>query len=156
MVVGRGLMCFGDFVGLGLWVWVHGFGFMGLGSWVYVHGSLTWPAWIVKLIGLISVGHRLDRCGSLIFVVIIGIVVASGRRWVWLLGWDSETERERQWDREGEWERERESEIREREDEKNKNKKGIKNYEEIIFKWSYKKRRRSFDVWYIVKWVLKF
>ena len=41
--------------------------------------------------------------------------------------------------------RERDSETREREDEKNKNKKGIKNYKEIIFKWSCKKNR-SFDV----------
>lgn len=49
---------------------------------------------------------------------------------------------------------ERETVRLEREDEKNKNKKGIKNYKEIIFKWSCKKNR-SFDVWYIVKWVVK-
>ena len=37
--------------------------------------------------------------------------------------------------------REGETVRSEREDEKNKNKKGIKNYEEIIFKWSCKKKK---------------
>ena len=132
--------CGSRFMALSSWVWVHGFAFV-------VHrrdrrGSSSWLAWIVNLISLIGVGHRLDRHRSLIVVVVVGIVVASGRRWVWLLGWDNETEKER------------ETMRPEREDEKNKNKKGIKNYKEIIFKWSCKKNR-SFDVWYIVKWGIK-
>ena len=90
--------CGSRFVALSSWVWVHGFAFV-------VHrrdrrGSSSWLAWIINLIGLIGVGHRLDRRRSLIVVVVVGIVVASGRRWVWLLGWDNKTERERerQWD----------------------------------------------------------
>ena len=163
MSVLRRWLCFGDgrgswfdvlrwfcgsgFVGLSSWVWVCEFGFMGLGLWIInvtgvdrqvdQCGSLTWLvslAWVIDLIGvgLISV--------SLIVVVVVGIVVASGRWWVWLLGWDSETvrERERQWNQ-----RERMNKI--------KTKRGIKNYKEIIFKWSCKKNR-SFDVWYVVKW----
>jgi len=74
---------------LAFWIWCFGlwfdvlrrfcgFGFMGLSSWVCVCGSSSWPAWIVDLIGLIGVGHRLDWHGSLIVVVVIGIVVASG------------------------------------------------------------------------------
>lgn len=43
MVVGCGLMCFDDFVGLSSWVWVCGSGFMGLGPWVCVRRSSTWP-----------------------------------------------------------------------------------------------------------------
>ena len=39
MVMGRGLMCSSDFVGLDLWVWVHGSRFVSLGSWVWVYGS---------------------------------------------------------------------------------------------------------------------
>ena len=66
-------------------------------------------------------------------MVLVGIMVAGGWRWVGLLGWERES------DREGE----RDSETkrpRGREDEKNKNKKGIKNNKEITFKWSCKKQ----------------
>ena len=45
-ILGCGLMCFDDFVGLGLWVWVHGSGFAGLRSWT---------------IDVIGVDRRLDR-----------------------------------------------------------------------------------------------
>ena len=64
-VLGRGLMCSGDFMGLGLWVWVHGFGFVGLHSWIInvtgvdrridQRGLSTWLislAWFIDLIGV--------------------------------------------------------------------------------------------------------
>ena len=50
MVVGRGLMCSGDFVGLSSWVWVCEFGFMGLGLWI---------------IDVTGVDRQVDQCGSL-------------------------------------------------------------------------------------------
>ena len=53
------------------WVWVCGFGLMGLGLWI---------------IDLTGVDCQLDWHGSQIIVVVVGIVVVGGRRWVGLLG----------------------------------------------------------------------
>ena len=64
-VLGRGLMCSSDFMGLGLWVWVHRSRFVGLRSWIIDmtntdrrvnwRGSSTWlvsSAWVIDLIGM--------------------------------------------------------------------------------------------------------
>ena len=92
-------------------------------------------------------GHQVDRRGSIIGVVVVGIVVAGGWRWVGLLGW----ERER--DREGE----RDSETKREKGWKKINKKKNKNNKEIIFKWNVKKKKinKSFDIRYVVKWCAK-
>ena len=86
MVVGYGLWFDGPMVVVDGVIWFCGSLFVGLSSWVWVsgsrfvdhrrdqHGSSSWPMWIVNLISMVSVDHRLDRCGSLI------VVVAGGQR----------------------------------------------------------------------------
>ena len=55
-ILGHDQMCSGNFVDLGLWVWVHRSAFADHRR--DRHGSSSWSAWIVDLISLIGVGHR--------------------------------------------------------------------------------------------------
>jgi hypothetical protein len=59
-------------MGMGTWVWVHGYGYMGMGTWVWVHGygymGMGMGTWVFAFIGLPSIEIGLEHAPFVVLV----------------------------------------------------------------------------------------